>query len=135
MLTQEKNEKLKLSEKVGFNLSNLEKALEIALNKAPELPSLWRNGNLAEKRKIQKMVVPDGFEYDHKNDEYRTYRANSFFSYIPVISKELGHKKTGKFRKKTKNSGLVLETGLEPVRPRGHKILSLACLPIPPLEH
>jgi len=105
MLTQEKNEKLKLSEKVGFNLSNLEKALEIAINKAPELPSLWRNGILAEKRKIQKMVFPDGIEYDHKNDEYRTFRVNSFFFYTPVISKELGHKKTGKFRKK-KNRNL-----------------------------
>ncbi len=114
-LTQEKNEKLNFSEKVGYNLSNLEKALEIALNKAPELPSLWTNGNLAEKRKIQKMVFPDGIEYDHKNDEYRTFRVNSFFSYIPVISKELGHKKTGKFREKTKNSGLVLETGLETI--------------------
>lgn len=28
----------------------------------------------------------------------------------------------------------VLEAGLEPARPNGHKILSLACLPIPPLE-
>ena len=25
--------------------------------------------------------------------------------------------------------------GLEPIRPKEHKILSLACLPIPPLEH
>ena len=28
---------------------------------------------------------------------------------------------------------LVPEAGLEPARPDGHKILSLACLPIPPL--
>ena len=28
----------------------------------------------------------------------------------------------------------VLETGLEPVRPNGHWILSPTCLPIPPLE-
>ena len=70
----------------------------------------------------------------NQNDEYRTFRVNSFFSYIPVISKELGYKKTGKFRVKTKNSGSVLEAGLEPARPRGHRILSPACLPIPPLE-
>ena len=95
---------------------------------------MWENGNLAEKRKIQKMVFPDGIEYDRENDEYRTFRVNSFFSYIPVISKELGYKKTGKFRVKTKNSGSVLEAGLEPARPRGHRILSPACLPIPPLE-
>ena len=30
---------------------------------------------------------------------------------------------------------LVPRTGLEPVRPGGHKILSLACLPIPPPRH
>ncbi len=29
----------------------------------------------------------------------------------------------------------VPETGLEPVRPNGHRILSPACLPIPPLRH
>ena len=29
----------------------------------------------------------------------------------------------------------VPEAGLEPARPDGHKILSLACLPIPPLGH
>ena len=135
MLTQEKNEKLMFSEKVGFNLSNLEKAPEIALKKAPELSSMWAKGNLAEKRKIQKMVFPNGIEYDHKNDEYRTFRVNSFFSYIPALSKELGHKKTGKFRVKTKNSGSVLGAGLEPARPKEHRILSPACLPIPPSEH
>ncbi len=30
--------------------------------------------------------------------------------------------------------GLVLKTGLEPVRPNGHWILSPTCLPIPPLQ-
>ena len=29
---------------------------------------------------------------------------------------------------------LVLEAGLEPARPKEHRILSPACLPIPPLE-
>ena len=28
----------------------------------------------------------------------------------------------------------VLEAGLEPARPKEHRILSPACLPIPPLE-
>ena len=31
------------------------------------------------------------------------------------------------------NSNLVGEKGLEPLRPEGHKILSLARLPVPPL--
>ena len=32
-------------------------------------------------------------------------------------------------------AGFVLKTGLEPVRPNGHWILSPTCLPIPPLQH
>ena len=31
--------------------------------------------------------------------------------------------------------GLVPQTGLEPVRPCGHRILSPACLPVPPPGH
>ena len=31
--------------------------------------------------------------------------------------------------------GFVPQTGLEPVRPRRHRILSPACLPIPPPGH
>ena len=57
------------------------------------------------------MVFPDGIEYDRKNDEYRTFRVNQFFSYIPTIVKDLEHKKTGSFRKKSKKSGLVPEAG------------------------
>ena len=112
-LTQEKNEKLKFSEKVGFNLSNLDKALDIALNYAPKLSSLWTNGNLNEKRKVQKMIFPEGIEYDRKTDQYRTLRVNSFFSYIPVITRDIDNKKTGTFRDKTKNSGFVLRHGLD----------------------
>ena len=70
---------------------------------------MWENGNLSEKRKIQKMVFPDGIEYDRKNDEYRTFRVNSIFSYIPLIADEVEHKKTGSFRRKSKKSGSVQE--------------------------
>ena len=45
-----------------------------------KLSSLWINGNLYEKRKVQKMIFPEGIEYDRKTDQYRTLRANSFFS-------------------------------------------------------
>ena len=42
-------------------------------------------------------------------------------------------------KQKSRNSRFgfssVLKTGLEPVRPNGHWILSPTCLPIPPLQH
>jgi hypothetical protein len=34
----------------------------------------------------------------------------------------------------SEEKAFVLEAGIEPARPNGHKILSLACLPVPPLE-
>jgi len=73
------------------------KALDLALNYAPKLSSLWVNGNLNEKRKIQKMIFPEGIEYDRKTDQYRTLRVNSFFSYIPVITKDVDNKKPENF--------------------------------------
>ena len=44
---------------------------------------------------------------------------------VPVIKKP---------RRLILGFNLVLEAGLEPARPDGHRILSPACLPIPPLE-
>ena len=49
------------------------------------------------------------------------------------LAKE-NEKTLNSFRIKGLISHLVLEAGLEPARPEGHRILSPACLPIPPLE-
>ena len=48
--------------------------------------------------------------------------------------------RSAKYKKSLDNSRLFLKNlmrkmGLEPTRPNGHKILSLACLPIPALPH
>ena len=83
---------------------------------------------------LQKMVFPDGIEYDRKNDEYRTFRVNSFFSYILIISEDLEHKKTGFSRNKSRKSGSVPEAGIEPALQRNTN-LSRARLPVPPLGH
>ena len=64
------------------------------------------------------MIFPEGIEYDRKIDQYRTLRVNSFFSYIPVITRDIDNKKTGNFRGKTKNSGLVPRVGIEPTLPK-----------------
>lgn len=72
-------------------------ALVIALDYTPKLSSLWVNGNLNEKKKIQKMIFPEGIEYDCKTEQYRTLRVNSFFSYIPVIPKDVDNKKPENF--------------------------------------
>ncbi len=89
-------EKLKIEKdlhKDGFNLSNLEKAIDLALQYSLQLPSLWSSGDLEVKRRIQNMVFPDGILYDFKNAIIRTTSLNSIFSVIPSYSKTNKDKK------------------------------------------
>lgn len=101
----------------GFNLSNLEKAIDLSLNYALKLPELWGSGGLEVKRSIQKMVFPEGILYDFKNDDYRTLRVNSIFSVIPSLSMKKERKKNGNTAKNSAYSRLVPGAGLEPARP------------------
>ena len=75
---------------------------------------MWENGNLAEKRKIQKMVFSDGIEYDRENDEYRTFRVNSIFSAIASISGDLAQNKKENYPNFNGNSLEVESEGFEP---------------------
>ena len=118
----------------SFNLSNLEKAIDVALGYALNLPQTWASGDLEVKKRIQKLVFPDGLVYDHENHQYRTPRVNTLFAVIPDLMRLSAGKKNGTKTKTQSLSRCVLEAGLEPARPNGHRILSPACLPIPPFE-
>ncbi|MEZ4923128.1 MAG: recombinase family protein [Crocinitomicaceae bacterium] len=78
-----------------FKLSNLENALAKAMKFALKLPEMWQNGNLEVKRRIQKIVFPDGIRYDHQNHTYRTTRVNLLFAGIPLIQEDLLKKENG----------------------------------------
>lgn len=54
----------------GFNLQNLEKAIDLSLKYSLKLPKLQGSGDLEVKRSIQKMVFSNGILYDFKNDGY-----------------------------------------------------------------
>lgn len=89
-------EKLEIEEKLHssrFNLSNLEKALDLGLIYAKKLPELWQSGNLDTKRSLQRMLFPEGILYDFKNSVFRTPYVNSIFSCIGKLSKEMGRNK------------------------------------------
>ena len=60
------------------------------------------------------MVFPEGIEYDHANDVYRTFRTNSVFDVIHSFIEDKEDKKTGNFHNNLKKSGLVPRGGLEP---------------------
>ncbi len=123
------------SQNKAFNLSNHEKAIELALNYTCNLQNIWLLGDIEAKRAIQNLVFPEGITYDFKNQTYRTPRVNSYFSAIASISNDLKSKKQRASSNKSNLPCSVPGVGLEPTRPNGHKILSLACLPIPPSGH
>lgn len=97
-----------------FNLSNLEKAVDNAVEYALDLPKIWTSGDLAEKRRVQRMLFPEGIRYNHKKHSYRTIGVSSLFATMSVIQGDSeGNKK--RTSSKIKNlSGSVAGAGLEP---------------------
>ena len=95
--------------------------------------NLFSNAEINEKRLLIGSIFPKNFQFE--KNEVRTADINPILLKIASVNK--GYKGNKKRDKSQKNdlSRLVLKTGLEPVRPNGHWILSPTCLPIPPLQH
>ena len=109
-----------------FNLSNLEIAIEKAVEMAVKIPKLWVSGDLEEKRRIQNIVFPDGIRYDHKNHTYRTTRVNSIFAGMCLLQEDLAKKENGTSSNDMNLSRLVPKVGIEPTRPKTHEFESCA---------
>ncbi len=123
------------------------KQIERAFNKSKDVLSIYKNGlkklesfdkhftnsDIDNKRQLLGSIFPEKFQFE--NNEVRTEDINPLLLKIASVNKRLkGNKKKDK-SKKDDLSRSVLKTGLEPVRPNGHWILSPTCLPIPPLQH
>ena len=64
--------------------------------------------------------------------KYRTPKFKEGFAFIYMSINRLQREKTKKGNNLSNASLNVPGAGLEPARPNGHRILSPACLPIPP---
>lgn len=80
---------------------------------------MWDDGNLKTKKTIQKMLFPEGIQYDFKNSNYRTFRINEVFNAIGSLSREKGYKKNGNKTDFSDYSRLVPGAGIEPALPEG----------------
>ena len=56
-------------------MSGYERSIEISQN----IHNFWQLGDLDDKRKIQKLVFPEGIKVDTKNRIYLTSKVNSLF--------------------------------------------------------
>ena len=95
--------------------SNLNNAIEKAVQLSGSLQDIWVNGDLKQKQKIQHLVFPNGLGYDKPNDRVRTTKVNTIFSVIPSLSKKIEDIKKGESIPVNQFSDLVSPTGFEPV--------------------
>lgn len=108
----------------------IEPLWEKVISNLSGLDELYQNGNAAQKRRIIGSMFPENLTFD--GSQYRTTRVNQALEILSLINKKLHNKKNRTNSDLSDLSCLVPQTGLEPVRPRRHGILSPACLPIPP---
>ena len=97
-----------------LNSSNLELAIDKALNLSESLEKIWLDGDLKQKQNLQNLVFPSGLGYDKSNDRVRTLKVNAIFGSIPILSKEISNIKNGEPIPVNQFSGLVTATGVEP---------------------
>lgn len=115
---KERIEKQEYLQENSLDVSNLEKAINLAVEYSSNLSVLWSSGDLEAKRRLQNMLFPEGILFDHKNDRYRTIRVNSIFSAISTITGNMNGNKNGTQSKNMKVSRLVPKVGIEPASGR-----------------
>lgn len=103
------------------------------LKKLESFDKYFMNSNIEHKRQLISSIFPEKFQFENNN--VRTADVNPILLKISSINQGFGTNKKRDKSKKINLSHEVLKTGLEPVRPNGHWILSPTCLPIPPLQH
>ena len=102
-------------EKISVNLSNLASYIEDAIRIACNIGTYWNKRNFELCQKIQKLVFPNGLNWDKENRSYRTNGTNAFFELINNISNTYKTKTIQKKDKPCDLSSLVAERGLEPL--------------------
>ena len=80
-------------DKVNIDLSNLNEHIPEVISTASNISTLWHDGNLETKRRIQNLVFPDGIFWDKQISDYRTISRNGFFDLLDRFSVSYGNKK------------------------------------------
>ena len=101
-------------ENPALDSSNLEKAIEKALELSASLQYIWVNGDLKQKQKLQNLMFPGGLGYDKSNDTVRTPKVNAIFSAIHSLSGKIESIKKGEPIPVNQFSDLVTSRGFEP---------------------
>lgn len=75
---------------------------------------IWDNGGANVKDKVQKLIFPNGIEYNRNNGSFLTKDVNPFFELIPQLHKVVGSNKKGTPPFLKMKSPLAERGGFEP---------------------
>ncbi|MBX3164831.1 MAG: recombinase family protein [Bacteroidetes bacterium] len=95
-------------------VSNLEHCVNIVLDFAANLPKSWTLMGFKDKQLLQFLLFPEGIRYSKKNNECRTTKINSVFSYIAHLVRDMGQIKSGASKFLIDCPALVPRAGVEP---------------------
>ena len=95
--------------------SNLEKCINYAIELCSKPSAAWEYGDVEKKKRLQKIIFPDGITISKQNKGVLTSRLNSFFVPIAMVVKALGKIKNGQSISFDKLSVLVSQKGFEPL--------------------
>ena len=113
--TEEKKEISKELSKFGKRVSNLDLYIDTAFDFSSKLATAWDCADYSDKQMIQYLVFPDGILYNRKNDQCRTLKTNSAFSYFASLQRVSGEKERGNSNNILLVPSLVARTGIEPM--------------------
>ena len=80
-------------EQYNLNLSNLDDKINAVVVTCSKLGSLWEQGDVDTKKRIQELVFPNGILWDRGIRNYRTENRNAFFDLLDRFSISYGNKK------------------------------------------
>jgi len=94
-------------------ISNLENLLSKSLKMLENISKIWDSGNLEEKRKLQKIMFPEGIFYNAQNHQYLTRNSNKFIELVSSLSASCEGKNNGNLQNFIENSRPVSGSRLE----------------------
>ena len=94
--------------------SNLKLIVSKCLDIAGNLCQTWVSTGYDNKQRLQWLIFPEGMGYNKQNHAVRTYRVNSLFEAIPLLTNVSGGNEKGHSVKNSLPSCKVPRTGFEP---------------------
>jgi site-specific DNA recombinase len=85
-------------------ISNLESLLSKSLKMLENISKIWGSGDLEEKRKLHKIMFPEGIFYNAQNHQYLTRNSNKFIELVSSLSAACDEKRNGNFQNFIENS-------------------------------